>query len=106
MNVNSNNLKSFLHLLKNKFFLTSVGLVIWISFFDRNDLSEQLDLHRKVKKMEKEKEYYIREIANCKKEIHELQSDEKSMEKFAREKYLMKKDNEDVFVIVYPKNKP
>jgi cell division protein FtsB len=98
-------MKRFFFLFRNKFIVTTLGLLVWISFFDRNDISAQLDLHRKVKKLQKEKEYYIREIASCKKEIHELQSDVNSMEKFAREKYLMKKDNEDVFVIVYPKKK-
>ena len=95
----------FFLLFKNKYFLTLTGLVVWISFFDRNDISAQLDLYDKVQKLKKEKEYYVREIAKSKREIHELQSDMKSMEKFAREKYLMKKDNEEVFVIVHPENK-
>ncbi|MBC7381887.1 MAG: hypothetical protein H7296_02710 [Bacteroidia bacterium] len=50
--------------------------------------------------MKAEKEYYVAEIENNKKEIYELQHNTKSLETFAREKYYMKKDNEDVFVFV------
>jgi cell division protein FtsB len=80
--------------------LTLLGLGIWISFFDRNDLFTQMEMARKIEKLNNERDYYITEIANNKREMVELQTNMKSLEKFAREKYLMKKDNEDVFVIV------
>lgn len=73
---------------------------IWVLFFDKNDLISQSDLTNKLKDLEAEKKYYSDEIAKNKKEIEELETNSASLEKFAREKYLMKKDNEDVFVIV------
>lgn len=87
-------------ILRNKYLLTLLGLGIWISFFDRNDLFTQMEMARKIEKLNNERDYYITEIANNKREMVELQTNMKSLEKFAREKYLMKKDNEDVFVIV------
>lgn len=89
-----------LKLLKNKYLLVIVALVIWLLYFDKNDLFTQLELVKRCNKLKAEKEYYITEIENNNKEIYELQHNTKSLETFAREKYYMKKDNEDVFVFV------
>ena len=89
-----------LKILKNKFFLVIVGLIVWLLYFDKNDVFTQLDLIKKCNKLNVEKNYYIDEIEENKKEIIELQTNKKSLETFAREKYLMKRDNEDVFVFV------
>ncbi|MGZ3898904.1 MAG: FtsB family cell division protein [Bacteroidia bacterium] len=90
----------FLKILKNKYFLTTIAIIAWLLFFDKNDVVSQWDLIQKCKKLEKERDYYISEIDNNKNELQELQTNKKSLETFAREKYLMKKDNEDVFVFV------
>jgi cell division protein FtsB len=89
-----------LKILKNKYFLVIVGLVIWLLYFDRNDVFTQMELIDKCNKLKTERDYYIAEIEKSKVEIYELQNNMKSLETFAREKYLMKKDNEDVFVFV------
>ena len=89
-----------LKLLKNKYFLVIVGLFFWLLYFDKNDVFNQYELIKKCNKLNSEKDYYIAEIENNKKEVEELQSNLKSLETFAREKYLMKRDNEDVFVFV------
>lgn len=90
----------FLIILKNKYLLTVLGLIVWLCYFDKNDVFTQLDLVKKCNKLNAEKQYYIDEIDRNKKEIEELQHNTESLETFAREKYLMKRDNEDVFVIV------
>lgn len=87
-----------LKLLKNKYFIVIVVLVVWLTYFDKNDVFTQYDLVQKCNKLKAEKEYYISEIEQNKKEIDELKNNSKSLETFAREKYLMKRDNEDVFV--------
>ena len=87
-------------LLKNKFFISSLAFLVWMTFFDRNDMISQLDYRSQVNKLKAEKEFYNKEIAQVEKDLTELTTDQKKLEKFAREKYLMKKDNEDVFVIV------
>ena len=89
-----------LKILKNKYFLVIVGLIVWLLYFDKNDVFTQFELISKCNKLNIEKEYYIAEIENNKKEIVELQTNKKSLETFAREKYHMKRDNEDVFVFV------
>jgi len=86
--------------LRNKYLLTIVGLAVWIAFFDKNDLKTQLELRDDVKKLEEERNYYATEIKQITSDIKELNTNPKTLEKFAREKYLMKKDNEDIFVIV------
>ena len=89
-----------LKILKNKYFLVIIGLIVWLLYFDKNDVFTQFELITKCNKLNAEKDYYIAEIENNKKEILELQTNKKSLETFAREKYLMNKDNEDVFVFV------
>ena len=76
------------------------ALVVWLLYFDRNDVFTQFELIDKCNKLKVERDYYIAEIEKNKNEIHELQNNMESLETFAREKYLMKKDNEDVFVFV------
>ena len=89
-----------LKIVKNKYFLTIAGLIVWLIFFDKNDVFTQYELIQKCDKLEKEKEYYQAEIANNKANLKELRTNKKSLETFSREKYLMKKENEDVFVFV------
>lgn len=85
---------------RNKYFLTIIGIIVWLFFFDKNDVFTQYDLIQKCKKLQREKEYYLTEIESNKNKLKELQTNKKSLETFARETYLMKKENEDVFVFV------
>lgn len=92
--------KKIFSVVTNKYLLTIVGLVVWLTFFDRNDIFTQYDLRQQVLKLEKERNYYLQEIIANNQAIEELHTNQKSLEKFARETYLMKRDNEDIFVIV------
>ena len=98
-------MKNTITLLKNKYLLTFLGLTVWVLFFDKNDLSTQIKLHSQVKQLEEEKNYFNSEIASITDDIKELSTNPKTLEKFAREKYLMKRDNEDIFVIVEEEKK-
>jgi len=89
-----------LKIARNKYFLTVVAIIVWLLFFDKNDVVTQYDLIQKCHKLEKEKQYYLAEIENNKVNLNELRTNKKSLETFSREKYLMKKENEDVFVFV------
>lgn len=86
--------------IKNKYFLTTIGIIVWLLFFDKNDVFSQMELMGKLKKLRADKTYYLAEIKNNRDAIEDLKTNKKSLERFAREKYLMKKDNEDVYVIV------
>jgi cell division protein FtsB len=92
--------KKIFNIIRNKYLLTIIGLVVWIVFFDKNDLKTQLKLRDDVKKLQEERNYYAAEIKQITSDISELNTNPETLEKFAREKYLMKKDNEDIFVIV------
>ncbi len=96
-------MKKVLPFIKNKYLLTLIGLTVWVIFFDKNDLKTQMELRQKVKALEKERDYFSHEIDAINNEIKELTTNPKTLEKFAREKYLMKRDNEDIFVIVEQK---
>lgn len=96
-------MKRLVELLKNKYFLISSVFIVWMLFFDRNDILSQYDYDKQVKKLEEEKEFYNKEIAKVEKDLDELTTNKEKLEKFARERYLMKRDNEDIFVIVEDK---
>jgi cell division protein FtsB len=95
-------MRSVFRVIKNKYFLTTIFVAVWVVFFDKNDVFSQFDLRKKLKDLETEKRYYITEIEKNKNDLHELRTNPQNLEKFAREKYLMKKDKEDIFVIVNP----
>lgn len=80
--------------------ITITVLVVWLLFFDKNDFFSQYERREQVKKLEQEANYFRNEINRNKNEQQELQSNPKLLEKFAREHYLMKKDSEDIYVIV------
>ena len=86
--------------LKNKYIVTVLVFIVWVAFFDRNDMISQYSYRRQLHKLQADKEYFVTAIEQNKKDLHELVSNTDNLEKFAREKYRMKKDNEDIFLIV------
>ncbi|HXB91379.1 MAG TPA: septum formation initiator family protein [Puia sp.] len=86
--------------LKNKYLLTAVGFLIWILFFDSRDfITSHFREKGELKKLEQSKKYYQQQIAVTKQELDQLKTNPALLERYAREKYLMKRDNEDLFVI-------
>jgi cell division protein FtsB len=96
-------MKRFVNLFKNKYFLVTAAFAVWMIFFDRNDLFSQYEYHQQVSTLKQERDFYLKENAKVHQDLDELTSNKAKLEKFAREKYLMKRDNEDVFVIVQEK---
>ena len=95
----------FFSLFKNKFILTSLIFFVWILLFDSNNLLDRVKDLRHLNRLEKDKEYYLEKIEIDAQKLKELRTDNENLEKFAREQYLMKKDNEDIFVIIEKDNK-
>ena len=95
----------FFSLFKNKFILTSLIFFVWILLFDSNNLLDRVKDIRNLNRLEKDKEYYLEKIEIDAQKLKELRTDNENLEKFAREQYLMKKDNEDIFVIIEKDNK-
>ena len=98
-------LKKILGILRNKYIASILLFVVWVCFFDRNDLISEIRLVSKIHHLQAEKKYYQQQTDLATEQLKELQTNPANLEKFAREKYLMKKDNEDVYVIVDQNNK-
>lgn len=84
--------------VKNKYVITILVFVIWVTFFDQNNFFTQYDFIKELRTLEKDKAYFIEELGKTKQELNDLTTNPVTLEKFAREKYFMKKDNEEIFV--------
>ena len=89
--------------LKNKYAVALTAFFIWILFFDSNNIISQFRLVFNLNDLHKQKAFYLDEIEKDSTALYILKHDTASLEKFAREKYLMKRDNEDIFLIVEEK---
>ena len=87
-------------LIKNKYLFSIVFFILCIGLFDTYNLLERSARFNELKKLRQDKEFFIKEIAEYNRQIAELFSDKKNLEKFAREQYLMKTENEDVFIVI------
>ena len=95
--------RSIFNFLKNKFILTIVVFIVWIVLFDSNNILDRLKDLSNLKELRREKAYYIEEIKSDSIKLNELKTNVKNLEKFAREQYLMKRDNEDIFIVLEKK---
>jgi cell division protein FtsB len=93
-------LKTIFRILINKFFLTTVAFVVWMVFFDSNNLLTRNRLQEKLDGLNVEKQFYLQEIKKDSTLSHQLLDDSAQIEKFARERYLMKKEKEDLFLVI------
>lgn len=85
-------------LLRNRYAVTLFAFIVWLSFFDQQNLINQIELRSELYQLDTDKEYYYLEIIEIREDLDELLSDNSKLEKFAREKYFMKKKNEEIFV--------
>ncbi len=92
-------MKKLTSIITNKYFLAGVFFVVWMLFFDQRDFFQQRERNAELKKLEAKKQYYLDEINKTQQELNDIQSNPAALEKFARERYLMKKDGEDIFII-------
>lgn len=79
--------------------LTFSAFVVWMLFFDRNDVFTQVQRRSELNELKQSKAYFEKQIAENRKFSKDLQFNASAIEKYAREKYLMKRDNEDLFII-------
>lgn len=82
--------------LRNRYFLAIAIFFAWMIFLDKHDILTQWRLQRTVDKLQEDKAFYTREIEEAEQERLDLDIND---EKFARERYYMKKSDEDVFII-------
>ena len=99
-------LQKFISRLRNFYVATALALLTWMMFFDANDIPSQVQNWLKLRELEQETTFYQAEIRDVQTARREVLGNDRLREKFAREKYLMRKPTEDVFVIVDEKNEP
>lgn len=92
--------RTYLNRFKNVYLVIILGFAIWMLFFDANSFLIHHELNSEMKALENERDYYKREILKDKKGIKAL-STEEGLERLAREKYYMKKENEEIYIIEY-----
>jgi len=92
--------KPIIKILTNRYVLILAIFIVWMFFFDENSWLNHREFNKEIKKLETEQEYYNAEIEKDKELIKKLENEE-GLEKFAREKYNMKKENEDIYIIEY-----
>ena len=92
-------LKRLPPIFRNFYLVTGITFLIWMVFLDSNDLINRFRLSGKLRSLENEREYYREKIVEVEKDRQELMGTSELLEKFAREKYLMKKPSEDIFII-------
>ncbi len=85
--------------VKNKFILTTLVFLLWLIVFDRSNWFDMIGEIRSIHSLEDEKEYYQKKIETDRQRLKELKTNDENLEKFAREQYLMKKPNEDIFIV-------
>jgi cell division protein FtsB len=92
--------------LRNKYLVATLSFVVIMVFFGDNDLITQYYRTRELQKLNAGKKYYIEQIKTAKQELNLLQTNPATLEKYAREKYWMKKENEDLFIVADPSAAP
>ena len=86
-------------ILTSKYILTGAAFVIWMFFFDRNDISSQIRRMNELRKLQESEQMMTTLITETKNELELLRTNPATLEKYAREKYMMKKENEDLYII-------
>jgi len=84
----------------NKYFLTTVVFLVWLVFFDSNNILTNMRTRDKLNGLRKDKKFYIDEVKKDSILVQKLLYDTLELERYARERYLMKKDNEDVYLVI------
>jgi cell division protein DivIC len=90
--------------IKNKFFIAIAVFAFVILIFDKNDLFTQMDRNRQLRELVVSKQYFTDQIGAEQSIIDKMKTSPVTLERYAREKHLMKRDNEDLYLI--PENSP
>lgn len=91
--------KNILRKLNNRYVYATLLFLVVIFFIDQFNVFEQIRLHNSLIDQKQQIEYYEKEVSQNKQYLHDVQNDSATMEKVAREQYLIKRDNEVVYLI-------
>ncbi|PVX52385.1 septum formation initiator [Balneicella halophila] len=87
------------HINIAKYAIVALVFIIWVGFFDNHNFKEQFKYQMKINDLEEEKEYYLKKIREDSTRLSELNTNDENLEKYAREKYYMKKKGEEIFLV-------
>jgi cell division protein DivIC len=90
---------SIITIIKNKYLIAITVFTVIMLFFDHNNVFEQMQRKQELQELQAKKQHYLNEIEKTKKELADLSNNPAAIEKYAREHFQMKRDNEDIFVI-------
>jgi len=85
--------------LRNKYLITFVVFLVWIFFIDKFDIITQIKMNKEFKQLKEQQEFYKSEVEKDSTIIYNLNNNPEEQERFARERFLMKKDNEDLYIV-------
>ncbi len=85
--------------LRNKYLITFIVFLVWIFFIDTFDIITQIKMNKEFKQLKEQQEFYKSEVKKDSTIIYNLNNNPEEQERFARERFLMKKDNEDLFIV-------
>lgn len=94
-------MKKARYLFTNKYLITGIAFAVWMLFFDRNDVTLQIHRARELNKLEQNEKNMAVRITNTQQELDLLKTNPETLEKYAREKFMMKKDNEDLYIVTF-----
>ena len=95
-------LNGVLSFLRNKYTIAFLFFIVWMIFFDPKDWNLIAARQQKLKDLQKSEQHLNGQIAETRTELSLLKTSAATIEKYAREKYHMKKDNEDIFIVKTP----
>ena len=95
-------IKGIFSFVKNKYFIAAAFFIVWMLFFDMKDWSLISSRRDKLNELQKSEMHFNQQIAETRQELGLLKTNAQTIEKYAREKYLMKKDNEELFIVNTP----
>jgi len=87
-------------ILLNRYFLSLLAFSIWLGFFDKNNLVFRHNLNKELNTHREQKKWFEQQIENTRRESSELETNLETLEKFAREKYFMKRADEDIYIMI------
>ena len=91
-------IKKIIPFIANRYFIACLAFVLWMLFFDQRDFFTQRDRAAELKKLEQAKTYYEKEISTTQEQLDNLQSNPGAVEKYARERYLLRREGEEVYL--------
>lgn len=89
-------------IVSNKYLIAVTAFALMMLFFDDNNIFVQLDRKQQLKELQSSASFYQNQITNTQNDLKNLQSSPAAIEKFARENFMMKRDNEDIFIVENP----